>query len=562
MTRPSRVVFPLSTIGGAVVRGSPAPPPYIPRMNDAVGARRVATEEVSKRTLLSEAKAAWFSGDFERCVDLCSSIKSRSKQRVYEVALLNARALLRLQKPQEAETLLRNVLLTSGSLDASLTARMLLGIARIRCGDAKGGLPILARAEADSAEAHPAIRSEIAYAEALAHWALRDLGAAERALDRVDQHSDIITARAFELRAWCMTTRGDYRRAARQFIATLDALEICRAQDYAIKATCLQALMTFAAEMFDSHLHDEALDRLNDDRWTSGTKMQRYQVMFYRALFAEAAGKTQAAYELGHEADICAPTRGHRVAALVGRAGIARHANEFFAARMYVDRAQALFAKLDPRSLNEDERFSLLGLAEQLAHTDVSAAKAVYEEYAALDAPWIVLSLAGDRRLEAAETYVQALIAEGSGDSAGSIGGYRTAFRVFAEIGYVRRAAKAALRLAEITGDSKAIAFVRRTFPEGNWMTDRLSKRDLDTRCNGSPKLSPARREIIVMLCEGLSNNEIAQRRGSSPGTVRNMISQIYEMFGVSRRAALIRACYEQKLYPPSPPTAKEYRKS
>jgi len=264
-------------------------------MDDALGARPVATKEVSKRPLLSEAKVALFSGDVERCEALCSSIRSRSEQRSYEVALLRARALLRLQRPQEAEAILRNVFFRTGSLDASLTARMLLGTARIRSGDAKDGLSILDRAEADSSGAHPTIRSEIAYAQALGHWVLRDLNAAERALDRVDSHSDIIAARAAELRAWCMTTRGDYHRATRQFIATLNLLQNCRAQDHAIEATCLQALMTFAAEMFDYRLYEETLTRLVNVQWASGTKVQRYQVAFYRAAFAEAAGVETAA---------------------------------------------------------------------------------------------------------------------------------------------------------------------------------------------------------------------------------------------------------------------------
>src|SRR5450755_4789985 len=145
-----------------------------------------------KRASVSDAKLAYFEGDFERCLEICSGMRVGSVATASEVALLSARAYLRTGRPHEAQRAIVETLETHTTLDASLTAQMLVASARIRQGDADTGIAILIDAETRSDGAHFAVRSEIAFSTALGYWAKRDLDTAEAYLAKVDERSDII----------------------------------------------------------------------------------------------------------------------------------------------------------------------------------------------------------------------------------------------------------------------------------------------------------------------------------------------------------------------------------
>lgn len=60
--------------------------------------------------------------------------------------------------------------------------------------------------------------------------------------------------------------------------------------------------------------------------------------------------------------------------------------------------------------------------------------------------------------------------------------------------------------------------------------------------------LSRREREILPLLCEGLSNAQIGRALGISEKTVRNHLSHLYQKLGVHSRAATIAFVYEQRL--------------
>jgi DNA-binding NarL/FixJ family response regulator len=47
-------------------------------------------------------------------------------------------------------------------------------------------------------------------------------------------------------------------------------------------------------------------------------------------------------------------------------------------------------------------------------------------------------------------------------------------------------------------------------------------------------------REMLELICEGLSDKDISQRAGLSPHTVRNHVAALYGKIGVHRRSAAI----------------------
>jgi DNA-binding CsgD family transcriptional regulator len=54
--------------------------------------------------------------------------------------------------------------------------------------------------------------------------------------------------------------------------------------------------------------------------------------------------------------------------------------------------------------------------------------------------------------------------------------------------------------------------------------------------------LSEAEREVARLVCDGLSNAEIAEQRGTATRTVANQLAAIYQKLDVDSRAELVRA--------------------
>ncbi|HEY6235190.1 MAG TPA: tetratricopeptide repeat protein, partial [Candidatus Elarobacter sp.] len=194
---------------------------------------------------------AWFTGDFEGCLALCDRVRPHDVDMVSQLALLRARALLRIQRPDDAIKVVSDVFVAHGTLDASLTARMLLGTAHVRRGDYRQGIAILEEAQRAALGAHPTVRSEIALSLALGYYCLRQLEDAERALDLVSSDADIVHARALEHRGWIAVARSDYATATDNFSGALRRLDGCRHYDRFLEAQSIHALSILAAERLD-----------------------------------------------------------------------------------------------------------------------------------------------------------------------------------------------------------------------------------------------------------------------------------------------------------------------
>jgi RNA polymerase sigma factor (sigma-70 family) len=59
--------------------------------------------------------------------------------------------------------------------------------------------------------------------------------------------------------------------------------------------------------------------------------------------------------------------------------------------------------------------------------------------------------------------------------------------------------------------------------------------------------LSDRQQQVVTLLCDGLSNSEIAQNLGVSEGTVKNHLHIIYEKLGVVSRFELMIALAARK---------------
>jgi DNA-binding CsgD family transcriptional regulator len=504
----------------------------------------------SKRASVADAKLAYFEGDFERCLAICAEIRVRTLTTASEVALIEARAYLRTGRPREAQSTIVNTLDTHATLDASLTAQMLLATARIRQNDADAGLAMLADATARSAGAHFAIRSEIAFCTAFGHWMKREIAVAETYLEQVDPRSDIIHARALELQAWCHLTRHDYSRAADYFQSTLLRLDDCRASDRAITATAISTLAICAAELFDRDLATFVEARAQAVDWSSGLTEQRYLLLHHQALFAEFAGETIKAYQFATQARETAPSVPFEVLGWGLSAAIARNAGESYSAIFFAQRAQALLETIDASELHGEERIAILIVAENCAYFDLARAEellAVYRGMAPLEK---FVALSGDPRLTAAEAFIEGVIAQARGDLDAAQTYYRDAFTIFKKLGYVRRALTSAHAYIQLAEDSELRSYLHDHLTHAsNYITASLAQPSYEAaaileRHPVVASLSRAQREVVALICMGKSNKEVARLRNVGEQTIKNMLTkQIFRAFGVSSRAALVSAC-------------------
>jgi tetratricopeptide (TPR) repeat protein len=415
----------------------------------------------AKRLSVADARIAFFAGDYERCLEICSHRQVSTLASSSEVALFTARALLRCGRPDEAEATLAGTRELHLTLDASLTAQLLTATARIAQGDPDTAIGILADAVNQSAAAHASVRSEIALCTALGYWAKREIDVAQAFLAQVDAGTDIIHARALELQAWCHIALREYRRAAESFRLTLLRLDECQVTDHAMTATAVSSLAIFAAELFDRELAAFVEARAERVRWSADIETHHYITLVHQALFWEFAGNTVAAYQYARQATEHAPTLPLEASAWSLSSSIARNAGEYYSAIVFAQRARDLLETVDARELAGEERFAMLSVAESCAPFDPDKAAELFAGYWGLAPVESLHDVTGDPRLAADETFISGVVAQARGEAERARICYRRAFDSFKELGYVRRAATSAHALLRLGHDAAVEQYLR-----------------------------------------------------------------------------------------------------
>jgi DNA-binding CsgD family transcriptional regulator len=495
---------------------------------------------------------AWFAGAFERCLELCEAARPRDAGSRVHIALLRARALLRLGRATEALQVLNDAAAIPSGSDESITLRMLSGAAHVRGGDVERGLTILHEAQRDCTTAHPTIRSEIALNVALAYYAMRDFDNAKDALVNVDVKSDIVYARSLEYRGWIAFTASDGDNATAFFLAALDALDRCRHYDRFLEANCIRALAHLAVERLDRATWSIVEDRRARVDWSvNGLSQPSFWIAYCAASYElDAQGNTLGAAREARIAEHIAPTNATRVQALCRRALVARYSGEPIAENDHAEAAAELFATLKPTDFSGDEAIVPLILAEQLASISrPEAARVALDTFSRFARKSSVLWMTHSPSTFAFHRLVEGAVSEAAGERRTAIRRYREAFDVYSENGYTRRALDAALRLVRMTPDATADAYLQahaQKLAPQSWM-----RREVEKTRTQAVKLTAVQREVLGLICQGKSNPEIARLRKRSLHTIRNLISRLFEVLEVSSREQLAVECVRRGLYTP-----------
>ncbi len=492
----------------------------------------------------SDAMQAWFSGEFERCLEVCDAVAARDALTATQVRLLRARALLRLGRADAALEQVRDRASLHPQPDVAASALMLAAAAHVRLGDYARGLALLDDARAVPGEVHTTIRSEIALTAGLAFYGMRSFDEAERQLEHVAPDSDIIYARSLEYRGWIASVRADDTAAAGHFEAALAQLDASRHYDRYLEANALMALGIIASERFDSAAWARVVERAQRFDWSAaGLTRPRYCLALFRSVFAEAEGDPRGAMRSAVEAELTAGNDAQRAQAVLRRAEVARGSGDATAHVAFVDQADLLLRRMPPGDLKGDALYIALTVAEEFALAgDRAKAEEALALYRAVERPTGMLAVSSDVRRQGYERVAEGHVFAVRGDEPAALRAFLDAFEIFERVGYRRRAALAALRLTEMTRSERyrlyaldATEGLAPTF----WMRRRALAQNRVTVDHKVAQLTELERETLVLACRGLTNEEIAAAQGRSFYTVRNMMSDLYEFLGIKGRRQL-----------------------
>lgn len=426
--------------------------------------------------------------------------------------------------------------------DGEFTRRLLLGAALTRIDDPVRALEILQQAKSEMRCAHLTIQSEIALNIGLAFYALRDLDAADAALDDVLPLADIIHARSLEYKGWIASARGNYRTAPAYFIAALKRLEDCVHYDRFLEANCLQALAHLAVDRLDRTAWEPVRSRRETMKWDArGLDKPRFNLALSAASFEnDVEGRPlDAAIEARQASDI-ATTAAYRAQALCKRASIAQSAGERIAHADHLQAAVDAFEGADIDALSGDEMLVPLVMAGELANAGRAAqARWYFERYRDRRSTPHALAITGDYRRTTHELLVSAQIAEADGRCADAIVQYQNVAGRSVQ-GALRDAVIASIRIAALTGGAgiwpQYVAATAHDVKPSSWMYATLEDIDKTRTISG---LTTLQREYLEMVSKGYTNPHIAKMRGRSIHTVRNHVAELFSSFGVKTRTEL-----------------------
>ncbi len=479
-----------------------------------------------ERTTLADARQAFLDGEFERCLVLCDAVRARKDSARFELAVLQARVHVRLDRGDRALEALRAVEFSALSIDQYVTAKTLTGAAYVRVGQKTRGYEILAEVEESAAGAHPTVRSELLLQLAIAKFRLGANTEADHLLSRIDADQDIVYAHAVEYRGWVAQARGEFETAAGWFRAALSALTTCRQRDRYVEAKSLYGLAALAPELLLTDDWNSAEPRLRAFNWSaSGLTPWRFWTNIAASMMSEMTGDVVSARVWARHAETHADCEGYRVVALCRMAAVFRGHRELTAHAEFVERALETYHAMDLRKLGTDVQQLPLYLAEEVAHTSSRAqAGSLLAQYREVIRPALKSSSGDSDRYDAMESYIEALLFEARGESARAVRAFSVAFRVLASFGYRRRATMVALRLARLTGKRRYVEYAGSAL---HGVSDRFwMARDLrELQPPGTPGITDTEQAILRLLVRGKTYKEIGASRKTSWKTVGNHVS-------------------------------------
>ena len=451
---------------------------------------------------------------------------------------------------------------------------MLHGAALARLVPAHGIAVLAAIAEtAQRDRAHPAVRAEISYFRAVAHWSADELDRAEElARDAQRNGRDVLAVRAIQLRAFIAAaspTPTRFADALTLFRAAARAYGRCRERDLDLVTIVMQQTAALeqtlcSASVRGTHRSARGSRRLPGSAFHPvGSSPAFLRLCYDDACLFALDGDGGAALARMREAVDAAQTPAWSAWAHAACAAITSMLGENAGARMFANRATSLAQTVDWNATTDDERVAFIHLAETYAYVGdahaASAALARFDEIVRpMDATRILRRRDRDPRFAGWYAHVLGLVRRGEGDIVSAEASLTAAAEAFRSCGYLWREAVALIELDALPGPNasgvhldRAVALIREHFPQ-SFVGRRLgpwARAAIDPLV---AMLTPAERAVLRHILEGRSQKEIADTTGRAYNTVRTQVQSLHRKLGTSSDLQIVVACARRGIGAPS----------
>lgn len=499
----------------------------------------------SRAAELEEARAAWDAGDYERVTRLLGGVKLDRREDRVDAAVLHARALLALDRQDEAASLLQRASKDVKGAEETVLTQMLHGAALTRTGRREQGETLLDQAAALAKRGAPQLAAEVAYYRALSRWLSRRLPEAEEIVEAaLPAARDAHRARLLQLLGWIDVRGENYSGAARQFSAALEELNRAKRPDAQGRARLLQALSIIAAETVDLRLGRVVRREYDAAAWSDGTRIERFHVLESLAWLSLLEGQVARAWDERQRALSLTVDTAYHASALTSAGNIAGYVGDRFSEARYFELAGALLLRGDQLGLDVDRRIAMLTFIAAVPAANADAARKVLTLYERTrPRKTELLALEDDRRIEGLELYARGKLSIAEGRTQQGIAELEKSLALWTQLTYRLRMALTANALRAATGDpryaSTALEALRNA--PNAWLRASLERRTSGE--NPLAELTPAERRVLAELCKGKKAREIASTFDRSFNTINNHTRAIFTAFGVRNRAALVAKC-------------------
>jgi DNA-binding CsgD family transcriptional regulator len=495
--------------------------------------------------VLDEAKAAWDAGEYERLLRGLGAVRPERREDRVAAAQLQARALLALDRPDEAVPLLQRASKELKGAEESATTTMLLGAALTRTNKREQGEALLDDAQGLAHKSGPQLGAEIAYYRALSRWSSNRLAEAEEIIDgALGSATDAGKARLLQLLGWIDVRRENYGAAAHEFTAALDELNKAKSSDVKGRARILWALGIIAAETIDLRLGRLVRREYESCGWSDDTRLERFRVLQHLSWLSLLEGDVARAWDERQLGLTLTVDSTHHAMALTDAAFIAGIVGDRFSEGRYLDLAGTLLLRGDQVGIDVERRMAMLQFVCSVPAANAETARKVMTLYERTrPRKTEMLALEGDRRLEANELWARGKLAIAEGATQQGVAHLEQSLQLWTRLGYRLRIALLANTLRGITGDRRyaqtALDALRNT--PNAWLRDAVERRTNED--DPLAQLTPAERRVLAELCKGRKAREIAATFDRSFNTINNHTRAIFSAFGVRSRASLVAEC-------------------
>ncbi|HKU68589.1 MAG TPA: helix-turn-helix transcriptional regulator [Candidatus Baltobacteraceae bacterium] len=502
-----------------------------------MGNRKTAT-----RTGVFDAGAferAFLAADYEQC----RAIVAAAVPRTDAAALALSRVDLRDGHPVEVIERLSN-LRPAGARDR-VERDIWLGAAYGATGDSDSAHRLLTRA-ITALEAPDDLYYAALFQKAHVHWMDREWRSLEALVQQlIDAPHATHRGRGYVLRGWILAgKRDDAHGQTREYLRALDEFESTANPDMRLRINTLLTLASLARELGLESVAQRVRTAYEAIHPASGMQVQYFKLTRILGWIDALSGNELSAFRRFRQAADLAPSDLWRVQCISDRATLARATGERAFALDQLYAAHDLASRLSWSNAVEEDRITLLNLAELFGDVDGALAQRYLAQFRSLRTPMDRrMGFSNDARVRGLEAYSSgtALLRLGEAQAARQM--LEEAYGIFLKFDYGWRAALAALGMHKATQDARWLQAARKAIEPwaASWIAREL--RDAQRAHSLSDEesmVTRAQRPILRLLLEGRRNADIAREVGKSPNTVRNHIAEIFRTFDVSSRGELI----------------------